>query len=172
MNFEQRLENTRERIYLPELFSEVVKLKSKDAKIAMLHTYSTKNVEHFNLIRDFIQSTFHPAVVLDLPESAPPFKSEYNDYNLAPTTLTKAFKRIPYFVSGHEMYIVNRLKREQIYIQTLESMYKPDADLFIMVKDKRIDQKVYKGLTEALLREAFPGFLPEIVKTPKPSAEA
>jgi len=167
MDFDQRLANPRERIYLPEVLAEVSKAKTKERKIELLQAFAKKNTESYNLVRDFVQSTFHPQVVLDLPESEPPYESVFPDYNLAPNTLSKSFKRIPYFVKGHSMYIELAPKRERLYIQTLESLFKADAELFIMVKDKRIDAKKYKGVTEALFREAFPGFLPELVKSPK-----
>ncbi len=169
MDFEQRLANPRERIYLPELFTEVCKQKTNSAKVELLRKYSQKNREHFEVLRDFIQCTFHPAVVLDLPETDPPYETTFPDFNLAPNTLHRVFKRIPYFVKGQQQYIAEKTKRERLYIQTLESLYKPDAELFLMIKDKKIDTTKYKGLTEKLFREAFPQMLPEKEPTPKQS---
>ena len=160
MDFAARLVNARERIYMPELLTEVTSAKTKQEKIDMLHAYSKKNTENADILKDFIKCTFHPAVVLDLPEGVPPYSTEYPDYNLAPNTLNKACKRVPYFVKSHSKYIEVRLKRERLYIQTLESLFKADAELFIMIKDKKIDQKKYKGCNEALFREAFPAYLP------------
>ena len=82
-------------------------------------------------------------------------------------TLHKVFKRVPYFVKGHSKYIAEKVKREKLYIQTLESLYKPDAELFLMVKDKQIDQTKYRGLTEKLFRETFPELLPGKEEAPK-----
>lgn len=167
MDFQQRLANPRERVYLPELFAEVVKQKSNKAKSDLLNAYAKKNAEHFETLRDFIQCTFHPAVVMDLPDTEPPYETTFPDYNLAPNTLHKVFKRVPYFVKGHSKYIAEKVKREKLYIQTLESLYKPDAELFLMVKDKQIDQTKYRGLTEKLFRETFPELLPGKEDVPK-----
>lgn len=160
MDFHTRLTNPRERIYLPELLKEVSKEKAHAQKIAMLRAYSAKNAEHEKLLNSFIECVYHPAVVFELPPGAPEFKSAYADYNLAPSTLTKAFGRVPYFVKGHSRFIERTIKRESVFIQELESLYKDDAALFIMAKDKKIDARKYKGINEPLFREAFPGLLP------------
>jgi hypothetical protein len=165
MDIRQRLENPRERVYLPELLSAVAKEKNADEKIFLLRAFANKSPECFNLMRDFVQLMWTD-VKFDLPNTPPPYKTEYPDYTLAPSTLTKAFKRVQYFVPGHPSYISTTLKREQIYIQTLESLFKDDAELYLMIKDKKLDQKKYKGINEALIRSAFAGFLPP--KKPEP----
>lgn len=160
MSFEHRLKNPRERIYLPELLKEVANTKEHVQKIAILRAFAAKNAEHSNLIRDFIQCVYHPDVVMELPEGKPPYTTVYADFNLAPMTLTSAFKRVPYFVKGHSRFIENKIKREQIFIQTLESMFRDDSELFLMVRDKKVNSRKYKTVNELLFREAFPGMLP------------
>ena len=39
-------------------------------------------------------------------------------------------------------------------VSMLEGLHKTEADLIINIKDKRLNQ-VYKGLTEAVVKEAF-----------------
>jgi len=165
MDFAKKLVTPRARIYVPELFAELAKMKALPDKIEALQAYQRKDQEHANLIRDVVQSMFHPAVVFDLPPGAPPYKTDYLDYNMAPSTLVTAFKRLPYFVESHSKHIKNPVKRESVYIQTLESLYKDDAELFVMIKNKKMDSKKYKGVTETLFRAAFPGMLPD--KSPK-----
>ena len=41
-----------------------------------------------------------------------------------------------------------------LFIQMLEGLHTTEADLLINIKDKRLNQ-VYKGLTEAVVKEAF-----------------
>lgn len=157
---ESRINNPRERIYLPEILAAASKEKAHARKIALLRAYANKNQEHFELMRDFIQSIYHPAVVLDLPDGTPPYKTEFLDYNMAPMQLRQAFSRIPYFVKGHSRYIKNPIKREQVFIQTLEGMYREDAELFIMIKEKKFNARRYKTINEAIFREALPNFFP------------
>jgi len=157
---ESRLKNPRSRVYLPEMLKHVSKLKSEDEKVQALRSYANKDAEHMTGMKDLMQCLFHPAVVYDLPEGDPPFKVDYIDYDMAPLTLAKALKKSKYFVKGTESFVQNPVKREQIFMQTLESLFIEDAKLFLMVKDKKIDQRVYKGVTEDLFRAAFAGWLP------------
>ena len=45
-------------------------------------------------------------------------------------------------------------------IQQLETLYKEEADLYLMIIFKEIDQTVYPGITEDFLRTAFSAVLP------------
>lgn len=155
-----RLKNQRERVFLPEILYEVSKVKEHARKIELLRLYASKNEEHFKLMRDFLQCIYHPAVVFDLPAGSPPFVTDYADFTLAPMSLREAFLRVPYFVKGHSKYIENSIKRERVFVQTLEGMFKADSELFLMVKDKKFDSKKYKTINEAIFREAFPDIMP------------
>lgn len=152
---QMRIADEREKIALPELFDAVVKLKKDEEVDALLQAYYNADQYHRSLLQDCVQCLYHPDVIMELPEGEPPYKSEYIDYNMAPGSLHKTFTRVKYFVRGHSNFIINKIKREQIYIQQLEAMFKPDADLFIMIKDKRLTGK-YKSLTEDVFRRALP----------------
>ena len=51
MDFQQRLANPRERVYLPELFAEVVKQKSTKAKSDLLTAYAKKTSRNQALLK-------------------------------------------------------------------------------------------------------------------------
>jgi hypothetical protein len=53
---------------------------------------------------------------------------------------------------------MTQLKREQLFIRMLESVHPEDAVTLCNVKNKTLD---IKGLTERVIRLAFPGWLPE-----------
>ena len=46
------------------------------------------------------------------------------------------------------------MKRENMFIETLEALSDEEAKLLLHIKDKALN-KVYKGLTENLVKEAF-----------------
>lgn len=156
-----RLQDPRDKIFVPELFDELVKLKNRKERIDLLRQYYEKDEYHKQLIIDTTQCLYHPAVLMELPDGVPPFKTEYIDYNMAPNQLGQTYKRVKYFVRGHSEFIQNKLKREVVYIQQLEGMYKDDAELFLMVKDKKLTGR-WKILDEVLFRSAFPHLLPEL----------
>lgn len=160
---EHRLNNPRDRVYLPEILN-VISTEADSThsrRVSLIRAYVNKSPENANLVRDFVQCVFHPDVKFDLPDGNPPYKTDFLDYNMAPVTLRQAFARVSYFVPGHSKFIIAPLKREQVFIQTLEGMFKPDSELFLMVKNKKIDDKIHPHLTEDFFREALPGLLPE-----------
>lgn len=159
----ERLANPRERVYLPELLKEVSKTKDTADKVLLLRTFANKGPEYVKLMKDFVQCVWHPLVEFELPPGAPELVNSIKDYNLAPSNLFSQVKRLPYFIKGSPTFLKNQIKREQVFIQSLEQMFKPEADLFVMIKDKKINLKVYPGLNEKLIREAFSGWLPKEV---------
>ena len=50
------------------------------------------------------------------------------------------------------------LRREFLFIQLLESIDSEDAKLLLSVKDKKLP---FKGITEKIVRQAFPDLLPQ-----------
>jgi hypothetical protein len=52
---------------------------------------------------------------------------------------------------------LKKAKREQIFVQMLESLHAKEAQLLIDMKDQDLN---YKGLTPHLINEAFPGLIP------------
>mgnify|MGYP003526834822 CR=1 FL=1 len=156
---EQRLKNPRDRVYLPELLKHISKMESQEEKVLILREFANRNAECLGLAKDFMQFTWHPKIKWMLPEGTPPYRSDYPDYSLAPSTLSQAIKKFKYLVECSTM-ATSPIKREQIFIQLLESMYTEDSKLMIMMKEQKIDQRVYRGVTEDLFRAAFAGWLP------------
>lgn len=161
-----RLKNPRERIYLGEILKEVGKLPTVEERVLMLRAYANRNNECLNLMRNFMQCTWHPKVDMDLPKpGSPEIENTWADYNLAPGTLTQAFAKVKYFVKGQGSYLENTIKRESVFIQILESLYKTESKLFVMVKDKKIDKRAFPNIDEDLFRAAFAGWLPPKVES-------
>lgn len=84
----------------------------------------------------------------DLPDTPPPYQpSEYPD---SQGMLYKELRKMKYFLKGSDMNI-SRLRREQLFIQMLESIDKHDAVLLCNI----IAQKPMKGLSKAVITAAF-----------------
>lgn len=161
---QQQLSSPNIKVYLHDVLLACGSLKTRVERIELLRKFRDKSAENAKLVTQFMECLTHPKVVMDLPPGIPPIKDTgITDSNNAIIGFAKVFTKVPYFVKTCNTYIKAPLKREQVFIQVLESMYKPEAELFCMLKDKQIDGKVYRGVTEALLREAF---MPD---APKPS---
>ena len=60
-----------------------------------------------------------------------------------------------YIEGGHAS--LTQLRREQLFIQMLESLHPKEAEVVIQVKDKKLN---YRGLTYKLVKTTFPEILP------------
>lgn len=101
--------------------------------------------------RDIIKLALDPNIKFLLPEGAPPFKSFEGDEG---GMLYAETRRLYLFVEGGNPNLTQK-KREALFIGLLESLCKEDAELLILMKDK----KLYPGITANLIRKAVPGLL-------------
>jgi hypothetical protein len=166
MSTEKTFKNSR--VYLPELFAALNATgpNQRQKRIDIIKEFASKGVDHLRMLQAFVECTFHPAVKFDLPEGTPPYKENTApDYTFCSISLFNFFqnKMVPYFIKGHPMYIGDNVKREMIFIQQLESVFKDEAKILVMMKDKQL-YGCKKFVNYGLFAEAFPGWLPEVPK--------
>lgn len=160
---EARIANPRERVHIPELLKEVALRSSVKEKVELLQAYANKNADNFQCLKVVFQCLFHPDVKFDLPEGTPPFTDEgWKDYSFAPRKLKDAIVRNGYFMPNAPQFLKIPAKRERVFVQLIEGLYKDERDLYIMMKDKQLNKQIYPTITDKLVRKAFPEWLPEI----------
>lgn len=146
------------KLSIPEILSRVAQADKKADKIAILKQHDN------TVLRDILRLNFDPAVKMDLPEGPAPFKTDRSlaDATMSESNLYNEARRLYLFEPGHPKFNPNvkRMQKENLWIQILEGIHYTEADMLNQVKDKQLS-KHYKGLTEALVREAFPGLLSE-----------
>jgi hypothetical protein len=155
-------------VYIPELLKALNDTgpNQRAKRIEIIREYASKGTDHNALLRAFVECMFHPAVVFDLPPGTPPYKENTApDYDSAGNSLFKFFsnRMVRYFVKGQEKFIQQDIKRQMIFIQTLEGLYKDEAKVLLMIKEKQLEG-YKKFVSEDLFREALPGWLPEAPK--------
>jgi len=137
------------RIGVAEFLEKVSKLKKKEEKIAAL--------QHNNsfVIRSILQGVFDPRIKWSLPEGIPPYKpSELQDQE---NVLIRECRRLVHFIEGGNPGL-KQLRRETLFVEMLEAVAPEDAKLLCSIKDKKLP---YKGITADIVKEAFPGLLPD-----------
>jgi len=130
-----------------EVLEEVSKQKSKKDKVAILKKNETWG------LKDVIRGSMDPTVVWNLPPGAPPYTP--SPEQSAPANLQRENKKFTYFVKGGKGDQVATYKRENIFIGMLEGIHPKDAEYVIAM----INKETPKGLTKAIIHEAFPGLL-------------
>jgi hypothetical protein len=93
---------------------------------------------------------YDPSVEFLVPNTPPPWKK--NSYVGVEGMLYKETRRLRIFVKGGGYDDLDQLKREQLFISLLEDIDNGDAELLC----KMIAQKPLKGLSRAVVHEAFP----------------
>jgi hypothetical protein len=147
------------RLSIPEILEQVVLAPSKAEKIAALQKHNSP------VLRDILRINFDDNVKLDLPKGATPRTNNKDlPIGLSESNLYNEARRLYILEPGHPKFNANvkKLQRENIWIQILEGCHHTEAALLDQVKEKELS-KHYKGLTAALVSEAFPGLLSEKV---------
>jgi len=131
---------------LHEILIKVNNAKDKPKKIQVLRENDSQP------LRQVLKGAFDPKIEWELPEGEPPFKENDAPAGTQHTSLFQEAKRLHYFIKGAN--VLTKTKRELMFIQLLEGLQAEEAKLLIAVKNKELNKR-YKGLTEAVVKEAF-----------------
>ena len=116
-------------------------------KIEVLKRYDTP------YIRQLLKAAFDPKIKWILPEGTPPYIANEAPEGTEHTLLRNETRKLYLFIEGGDNTI-SKTRKETLFIQMLEGLHKTEAEVLINVKDKKLN-KVYKGLTEQLIKETF-----------------
>lgn len=137
------------RVGIAEFLEKVSKLKKKEEKIEALR---------FNdsfVVRTILQGAFDPRIKWALPEGEPPYKpSELVDQE---NVLLHDARKLVHFIEGGTPGL-KQIRREAMFVEMLETVTPADAKLLCAIKEKKLP---WKGITAEIVKEAFPGLLPD-----------
>jgi len=132
---------------ISSILKEAAGIKNRKDKITFLQGHHPNQA-----MLTILKYAFDPSIKFDLPPGEPPYTPcEYDDQNVR---LYQEMRKFYIFIDGQSN--VHRIKKELMFIQILESIDPEDAKLLLAVKDKRIP---YNGITQKLVKEAFPNLL-------------
>lgn len=130
---------------IAEILKKASEAKKKTDRINILRQHDSVP------LRSILKAAFDPNIKFLLPEGTPPYKKS-DSFEGQGMLYSEARKLYLFIEGGHNN--LTPLKRQTLFINMLESIDKDDAELLVAVKDKTIP---YKGITEKLVKEAFPG---------------
>lgn len=123
--------------------------KTRKEKIEYLRTQNSRP------LRTILKGAFDPTVQFLLPEGEPPYRKDDAPKGYEPSNLHKVTKQFKYFDVGGIGERLPAAKREKMFITCLESLHPDEAELVLLMKDKKLAGK-YKGITRTLVSAAFP----------------
>tara|TARA_B100001094_G_scaffold223419_1_gene217578 strand:+ start:212 stop:841 length:630 start_codon:yes stop_codon:yes gene_type:complete len=158
-----------------EVFDAASKQRSKAKKIEVLQRYNDPS------LRAILIWNFDEGVISVLPEGEVPYGNNNEDNNMTGTlsekindavgkmnemgttslgsndqgrtTIRKEFKSFYNFIKGGNNSL-SSMRRETMFINILEGLHPLEAEILILVKDKKLGEK-YK-ITQEVVAEAFP----------------
>ncbi len=135
---------------LPEMLKHVADLPAKDRGSAIKAISNLKPD-----LKKVLQLTYHKDLVFDLPEGDPPYKPLDVPDNWGYNRMPKELRKVGYFLRGTQNNLT-KYQKEKMFIDMLESVSPEEAQLFLMIKNKKI---TYKGITRKLIEESMPELL-------------
>ena len=130
-----------------ELFKAVHGKKDKGGKKELLSQYKRDDV------KALLIWNFDKQIRSAIPEGEVPYKKNEAPINSGGhTRLVHEWRTLYNYIRGGNDQI-SQMKRETMFIQLLESLHESEAELLMLVKDKRLQSK-YR-ITRALVEEVF-----------------
>ena len=137
-----------------EILEAVDSERVKAKKLEILKTYGDDSFK-MTMIWNFDES-----VVSMLPEGNVPYQPVESDVQASVdkglpqrSTIRNTARQFYRFVKGGDD-AMNKIKRESFFINILETLPPPEAEILVLVKDKALNTK-YK-ITKELVAEAYP----------------
>jgi hypothetical protein len=107
---------------------------------------------------NMLQAVFHPNVKFLFDEPVP-YKRDNVPPGMAYSTFAQELDRVYLFIEGHPKASPNLTmkRRKELLFQVLEALEPKEADVYMSMICKK---PPVKGLTYAIVKEAFPDLLP------------
>lgn len=151
------------RMSIPEVL-EALEGKSHEEKIEILRSNDTRS------LRQILFLAFSKNVKFNLPDSRPEgVKIEDAPIGLSTNTLYKQARKLRIFVEGTGYDHLTPIKRENIFIEILESVHKSEAELLLQLL---IDRDLKTSLEYEDVRLAYHGLLPQLVDSSEPKKKS
>ena len=135
---------------IPLIFEDVAAANSIKARKEVLLENESEP------LKEILKYAFHPDIKFALPPGKPPYKTIGSPDEYNPTYLYPNIRKFYLYIEGgHDG--LTQLRREQLFVQMLESLHPKEAEVVIQIKDKKLN---YRGLTYKLVKTTFPEILP------------
>lgn len=142
------MDNSNPRLLISEVLRKVSNAKTKEEKAKLLNKHNSQ------ALRSLLIWNFDDSVISMLPEGDVPYTPNDAPVGTDHTRLEQEYRGLYRFVKGGADKLPS-LKRESMFVQLLEGLSAEEAELLVLVKDKKLTSK-YKRITRSTVAEAFP----------------
>ena len=142
------IDNSNSRLLISEILRKVSNAKTKKEKVDLLRKHNTP------ALRQLLIINFDDSIVSMMPEGDVPYTPNDAPVGTDHTRLEQEYRGLYRFFKGGNDKLPS-LRRESLFVQLLEGLSSEEAELLVLAKDGRINDR-YKRLTKAVVSEAFP----------------
>lgn len=135
------------KLLISEILQKAHNAKTKAEKVRILRENNSQ------ALRSLFIWNYDDSVESVLPEGEVPYKPNDAPLGTEHTRLETEARKFFYFIKGGADNVPG-VKKENMFLQMLEGLYKDEAEVVCLVKDKKL-QKKYR-ITLAVVKEAFP----------------
>lgn len=135
-----------------EILQKVSSMESIDAKTAFLKQYDSLE------LRDVLRGSFDDCIQWNLPLGKPVYDGRLSKSGHSSSSLKLKIKIFHYFVKGGQGDAMKPAKRENMFLQVLETIHPKDADAILAMKDKKLET-LYPGINRDLVKQTWPGLI-------------
>ena len=132
---------------ITEILQKVSSAKTKAEKVDLLQEYNN------NGLRAVLIINFDESLKFLLPEGDVPFTANDAPAGTDHTRIDHEYRGLYRYFKGGDSSIKS-MKREQLFVQLLEGLYKDEAEMLVLACNKDLQAK-YR-VTKAVVQEAFP----------------
>jgi hypothetical protein len=137
------------KLSISEILEKASKIENEQERVFFLRQNDSTT------LRSVFQGAYDPRIVWALPEGDPPYKpNNLVDQQHRLYTETRKFYL---FIEGGNPNL-KPLRREQLFVEFLETLDPQDAKLVLSMKNKKLP---YLNITSQFVHQVFPGLLPE-----------
>jgi hypothetical protein len=133
--------------YVNEIFSAVSAERTNAKKVEILQQYNE------NFIKSVLIWNFDESIQSVLPEGEVPVQAKEDAEKNPSSSIRKEWSKFYNFVKGGNDGM-NKLRKETMFINMLESFNPGEAEILCLVKDKKLQTKY--NITKELVSEAYP----------------
>ena len=144
----RNMDNSNPRLLLSEILRKVSNAKTKKEKVELLRKHNS------SALRQLLIINFDESIISLMPEGDVPYTPNDAPIGTDHSRLESEYRGLYRFFKGGDNRL-NTLKRESMFVQLLEGLHQDEAELVVLAKDGKINDK-YKRVTKAMVSEAFP----------------
>ena len=133
--------------YVHEIFSAISAERTKAKKVEILKQYNE------NFLKSVLIWNFDDSIQSVLPEGEVPVQSKEDAEKNPSSNIRKEWSKFYNFVKGGND-AMNKLRKETMFINILESFHPGEAEILCLVKDKKLQTKY--NISQEIVSEAYP----------------